>query len=640
MFQPGFLSRAATKARVTFPWLLTLAIGLATDARAQTCTTERVSTDAAGAQVLGPSFHPRITPDGRFVVFESLADTLVAGDTNGIGDVFRKDRASGQVLRASVRSNGAQCTLPAPSYQLAPGYPSISADGRVVAFASDAADLVSGDTNGFADVFAHDFVTGQTTLVSATPAGTPGDAQSGGLVIHVLAHVIPTNLGLCVSGDGRFVAFTSAASDLVPGDTNGLPDVFVRDLVAGTTELVSVSTAGVQGNWESRYPALSDDGRFVAFASRAATLVAGDTNDYVDVFLRDRLAHTTTRVSVSSTGVQSDGDSGLFSTHSGCGIEGCGPGTELGLAISGDGRFVAFSSDAMNLVVPASTPGHVFVHDRSSARTEIVSRVPLTSGAQEGGLLPQLSRDGRYITFTSALQLRDPADTNGLNDVFRFDRLTQVLERSSVRPDGSQVLTGHFYDVPQSSVTADGSVVVFDSSAIDMLSGDTNSTYDVFARECSKPPGEAYCFAEVATCPCGNAREPFAGCANASGGGGALDATGVASVSNDSLRLSVTALRPSSLAVFVQATGVGGGVLGDGLQCTSGALIRLGSHSAFAGAAAFGAGVSGDPSIAVRGSLPAVGGLRHYQVVYRDAANFCTPSTFNASNGFSIPWTP
>src|SRR4051794_1659284 len=220
-------------------------------------------------------------------------------------------------------------------------FPSISADGRFVAFYSYATNLVPGDTNGQLDGFVRDRLKGTTERVSVGPGGRQGDGPSS----------LPS-----ISGDGRFVTFRSGATNLVSGDTNGRTDVFVRDRLKGTTERVSVSSSGAQGDDDSDWASISSDGRFVAFMSAATNLVKGDTNRACDeegtcspdVFVRDRLKGTTERVSVSSSGKQTS--SGSFSYFP---------------SISGDGRFVAFGSDATNLV-PGDTnrEGDIFVRDR------------------------------------------------------------------------------------------------------------------------------------------------------------------------------------------------------------------------------------------------------------------------------------
>src|SRR4028118_979753 len=187
-------------------------------------------------------------------------------------------------------------------------FPSISTDGRFVAFASDASNIVPGDTNNRSDIFVRDTLTNTTTRVSLDSAGNQGNRDSS----------FPS-----ISADGRFVAFASDASNIVPGDTNNRSDIFVRDRLTNTTTRVSVDSAGNQGNRDSNYPSISADGRFVAFESDASNIVPGDTNNSHDIFVRDTLTNTTTRVSVDSADNQGNGYSNTPS-------------------ISADGRFVAF----------------------------------------------------------------------------------------------------------------------------------------------------------------------------------------------------------------------------------------------------------------------------------------------------------
>lgn len=628
----------------SLPRPLLLAIGgvllAGAEARAQSCTTVRVSTDSLGAQNSAPSKTPAVSGDGRFVAFTSPDGTLVPGDTNGISDVFVKDLLTGTVRRASVSSSGAQCTLAFPSSGIPPSYPSISADGQRVAFCTEASDLVAGDTNNACDVFVHDLVSGQTTLVSANPAGTSADGASGG-AYYIWASGI-FELGLSISGDGQSVAFASDASDLVPGDINQWWDIFVRDLTTGVTERVSVDTSGAESHGGVFLPALNGDGRYVAFVGTAPDLVAGDTNQRADIFVRDRVAQITTRVSNSTAGMQGNDDSGIDFPNSGCGFNTCPRPLQLGLAISGDARFVAFGSAATNLVSPPG-PYHVYVHDRSSGETAIVSRTPGVSVNQEGGMFPSLSHDGRFVAFSSGWQQRDPLDVDIQPDAFRFDRLTQVLECMSVRSDGSRATSFlTLYEWPRLAMSSDGTTVAFETHAIDLVPGDTNAVVDVCARTCDPSPGTAYCHATTAGCPCANVAEPFGGCAHVQGSGGALDASGTASVSSDTVRLTAQHLLPSTFALFAQGmlTSAPDVPFGDGLACLAGTMRRLGTRPASGGSVAFGHGIALDPSISVAGGLPPAGGVRHYQVFYRDISSFCTTAALNTTNGVTIVWGP
>jgi len=290
----------------------------------QSGTTRRVSVDSAGVQGNDSSYAPSISADGRYVAFYSFASNLVGGDTNAERDVFVRDLQTGTTERASVGLGGAQGN----GFSL---YPAISADGRYVAFSSNAPNLVAGDTNDAEDIFVRDRQTSTTERVSVDSAGAQGNGSSGD----------PS-----ISGDGRYVAFWSSASNLVASDANGFRDVFVRDRQTGTTELASLTTAGLQGNNESIFPSICADGRYVAFWSYAYNLVQGDTNFANDVFVHDRQAGTTERVSLDSAGAQGN-------SHS------------LALSISADARYVVFESDASNLV-PADTNSvtDIFVRDR------------------------------------------------------------------------------------------------------------------------------------------------------------------------------------------------------------------------------------------------------------------------------------
>ena len=238
-------------------------------------TTERVSISrSSGGLADSHSDHPEISPDGRFVAFYSEATNLVAGDTNARSDIFVRDRLASTTERVSLRSGGGQADGHSDD-------PVMSADGRFVAFWSDATNLVAGDTNGVRDVFVHDRETGVTERVSVSGGEAQGNAFSGGF-LHF------ASMGTSISADGRFVAFRSTASNLVAGDDNNAADMFVRDRLAGTTERVSVDSAGGQANGDSYTVSISADGRFVAFESAATNLVAGDTNGFDDIFLRDR----------------------------------------------------------------------------------------------------------------------------------------------------------------------------------------------------------------------------------------------------------------------------------------------------------------------------------------------------------------
>ncbi len=211
------------------------------------------------------SWTPNISADGHFVTFMSEIIDLVPGDTKSKNDIFEYDMLTGNTTRISVSSKGAEAND--HSYT-----PTISADGRFVAYLSGASNLVAGDTNGIPDIFVHDRVTGETQRVSVAVDGAQPDNESD----------FPS-----ISGDGRYVAFQSKASNLVPGDTNNWTDVFLSDLQSGDFRLISFTFDGAQANWISDYPSVSQDGSFVAFRSLAKNLVPQDTNGKRDVFVCD-----------------------------------------------------------------------------------------------------------------------------------------------------------------------------------------------------------------------------------------------------------------------------------------------------------------------------------------------------------------
>ena len=343
--------------------------------------------------------------------------------------------------RVSLATGGAEA-IGGDSYP-----PAISADGRFVVFASGATNLVSGDTNAAYDIFVHDRQTGTTERVSVATGG--GQANS-------------TSYDPAISADGRFVAFYSYATNLVSGDTNGATDVFVHDRQTGTTERVSVATGGGQATGSSYIPAISADGRFVAFYSLAPDLVSGDTNGKTDVFVHDRQTGTTERVSVATGGTEADGSS-------------------YNPAISADGRFVAFHSGATNLVGgDTNVANDVFVHDRQTGTTERVSVATNGGQANDTSANAAISADGRFVAFQSIATNLIGGDTNGSSDVFVHDRQTGTTARVSVVTGGGQATGGHSFDP---AIGADGRFVAFYSTATDLVGGDTNTSYDVFVHD-------------------------------------------------------------------------------------------------------------------------------------------------------------
>jgi Tol biopolymer transport system component len=353
----------------------------------------------------------------------------------------------GATERVSIASDGSQANNPT-IFPDANRTPVISADGRFVAFQSRSTNLVLGDTNAAPDIFLHDSQAGVTTLVSVNSNGLQGNN---------------TSFAPSVSGDGRFVAFMSAASNLVPGgDSNPTFDVFVRDRETGDTELVHVDSNGVQGNGFGLRPAITPDGRFVAFASLASNLVPNDNNGTVDHFVHDRQTGITERVSVARDGTEGNGLSCCSSS------------------ISADGRYVAYASDASNLVI-GDIGGFrdVFVHDR---QTGVTTRLSVDSSGGDGlGLstTPTISADGRFVAFTSVAPNLVPGDAGGLADIFVHDRQTGVTQKVTAGLRGAQTNGDNFFP----TVSSDGRFIAFQSSASNLVAHDTNELADVFLHD-------------------------------------------------------------------------------------------------------------------------------------------------------------
>jgi hypothetical protein len=442
--------------------------------------TTRVSVDSSGAETDGDNELSVISADGHFVAFWSNATNLVAGDTNGQVDVFVHDRVTGTTDCVSVDPSGV------PGGGFSGGYPiwiSISADGRFVSFMSDATDLVSGRTTSGNQIFVRDRLTGITELASVDSAGVQGndtsvnsslsadgrfvafDSGSSNLVAgdrngnyDVFVHDRTTgitervsvdsvghqcNLGgesPFISADGRVVAFSSFATNLVPNDKNNLGDVFVHDRQSGATERISVDSSGAEGNGDSWAGSLSADGQVVTLWSWASNLVASDTNGLYDVFVRDRSKGVTERVSLDSSGAEANGDS----------WDGW---------ISSDGSIVAFGSVASNLVPgDLNATSDAFVRDRS---TGITSRVSVdSSGGEANNSSPcvTISADGRVASFFSYATNLVAGDTNGFADVFvRDDRPASWSNYGSGFPGtyGVPSFTSLANPVPGTTVTLD-----------------------------------------------------------------------------------------------------------------------------------------------------------------------------------------
>ena len=338
--------------------------------------TTRVSVRSNGNEVVGESSHPSLSSTGRFVAFHSSA-ALVGSDDNGVEDIYVHDRETGRTTRVSVRSNGSQ--VDGASFE-----PSISGNGRYVAFVSQALDLVPEDNADFTDVFVHDRETGKVRRVSVSSSGAQADEESFDAVI---------------SSNGRFVAFQSWATNLAGNDTLGYNDVFVHNRKTKKTIRASVNTNGQKAQGDSTHATLSGNGRYVAFESFATNLVANDENSSEDIFLRDLVAKKTKRISVRSNGDEAEGSSEAPE-------------------FSDNGRYVTFESGAANLVSGDGEAVDIFLRNLETKKTKRVSAAMDGSEPNNNSYEPSISSDGRRVAFYSDASDLVPDDTLGFGDIF------------------------------------------------------------------------------------------------------------------------------------------------------------------------------------------------------------------------------
>jgi len=431
--------------------------------------TIRSSVDTDRIEANHFSFRAALSTDGRYVAFHSRADNLVAGDFNDEDDVFVHDNYSGKTVRVSVDSTGAEGNGDSRD-------PSISADGRYVTFRSDSTDLVAGDNNGWFDIFVHDRDTDGdglfdeagsilTERISVNSAGVEADAPS---------------YSSSISADGNLVAFDSAGTNLDGVEINALDDVFLRDRQSQTTVRVTVDSNEILADNGGDWPSISADGRHVAFESLANNLVVGDTNLKTDIFVRDLLLGTTTRVSVASDGSEVDDTSLLFDTHH---------------VISGDGRRVVFTGRSSQLV-SGDTNGtfDIFVHDRDADDDGIfdepgavlTSRVSVDSSGAEamGGSSEHanISDDGRYVVFDSAASNLVAGGT-GTRDIYIHDLHSGTTEQISVNSSG---VTSNGTNTDP-TVANGGRTSSYHSSATNLDPTDFNGRDDIFTRAPASP---------------------------------------------------------------------------------------------------------------------------------------------------------
>ncbi|WP_433728197.1 hypothetical protein ACQP2Y_14325 [Actinoplanes sp. CA-051413] len=337
----------------------------------------RVSLSETGAQLDGASYQPAISGDGRYIAFLSFATNVIAGDPNPTGNIFLHDRRTGSTVRIPPAGEGAPYAPYADS-------PSISRDGRVIAFSSRNA-VLPGDTNDTSDVFVWRRGTARIEQVSVSSQGHPGDAES---------------YDAAVSADGRYVAFTSNSGNLATDGATGQWQIHLRDLRTRTTTMVSRSSSGVPANGESNVGGVSAGGRYVLFTSSASNLVPGDVNDVPDVFLRDRRLGTTRRVSVSRTGQQLSMGSGQA-------------------ALSATGRYAAFVSPDPTIVAGDTNElADVFVRDLRTGRNTRAS-LPASGGqADSDSHDPAIDAHGHRVAFVSSATNLLPDPARGIEAVY------------------------------------------------------------------------------------------------------------------------------------------------------------------------------------------------------------------------------
>ena len=380
---------------------------------------------------------PFISADGRYIAFHSDATNLVPNDQNNFTDIFIYDRLTQQIKRISFSFEGSESDF--VSF-----FPTLSATGRYVAFQSDASNLVLEDNNHTTDIFVHDQETNLTQLVSMSSDGKQGNSTSSEAVI---------------SNNGRYIAFHSYATNLVAKDTNKRVDVFVYDLKTAETSRVSIKAKQTQAKGASFGPAISADGRYVAFSSDANNLVKQDKNKKNDVFIRDRENAETLRVSINTANEEGNHDS-------------------FDPALSADGRYVAFGSRATNLVNADSNESEdIFVHDRQTGETTRVSVNSTGQQAKGASFGATLSADGRYVGFNSGADNLVTDDENATTDVFVHDRQTGQTQRLSLASEYYPQASAIFYPP---SIAANGRFIAFESRAWNLVGNDFNEATDIF----------------------------------------------------------------------------------------------------------------------------------------------------------------
>ncbi|MEO8012067.1 MAG: hypothetical protein ABI650_10520, partial [Dokdonella sp.] len=458
-----------------------------------------ISKSAVGTPGNAQSSAPHVDSTGTFVVFSSAADNLVVGDSNQTSDIFRHDIAADRLLRISTDSLGSESNDASSS-------PQVAAGGNVIAFASRASNLVALDGNGFQDVFVKDLTSGVTELISRPTFGLDLDALS---TLHG------------ISDDGNVVAFNSAATNMLLGDSNGVSDVFVHSRNSGLTRIASTDAAGAEADAASRSGKLSGNGRLVAFISAAGNLAGVNPDGLDQLYLKDMQTNAVIKLTNAASGISNVLD---FTTNGAriCfngGGETLVPGDtnrvgdvytiavntqmirRVSLAasphplsagnaasirpdLSDDARYVTFASgaamlDAEGFASTTPTSGGLFddiyLRDNATGTIERLSDGTTGSGGDNSSDAPVISADARFVAFESAARnLVDNGDDNDDNDEFRADTATGAMVLIST-DSSAGAGTGR-----DASISDTGDKIAFVSTGDDLVSGDSNNEQDVF----------------------------------------------------------------------------------------------------------------------------------------------------------------
>jgi Tol biopolymer transport system component len=461
------------------------ALARSTEAAQGGCTTEWISKTASGLPALGDSGEPALSSDARFVAFSSIAANLVPGDTNSSVDVFVVDRTLSTIERVSIGTGDVEGNSHS-------GIADISGDGRYVVMVSRSTNWDPGDIHPGPDIYVRDRLTNTTELIS----------------VHLTPPISTSNGSGAprISPDGRYVVFNHGEDNLVAGDSNGWGDAFLRDRITGVTELVSVDSAGVQSNNQSGSPAISADGRLVAFVSQATNWYPGNLKPEPYVYVRDRVSKTLLPVNLNAQGSLGPG------------------GADWKIDLSDDGRYLVFLYGWLHLDLTPMSSNLLYVRDLVSGTTEPIG---YSVFGNKGTPWPptvlyrnvSISGDGRFVAFASQYDehVLHSGNRGGIN-VFLHDRLTGLTQPASLDPNGqwpNLPPSGAIAD--NASVSSDGTAVAFTCKDPSFGSGNTGSS--VYLRSCDWTAPQVYCDSQVNSLGC-RPSISFNGLPSASAGSG------------------------------------------------------------------------------------------------------------------------